>query len=111
MQSASSAANWEGLLQMEKVAPAFEWLLWDALFSKWENVLLLAVSGNVGLLWGPSLRDGEMLSELKIENGILGSSSQILLNEKTLQFMEVEVVSCQSLAFRISAGVNGQLLK
>lgn len=55
------------------------------------------------------------------ENGKLlffGSSCLMLFKEKTLQFMAIEVVCnwshtaiCQSPELRISAGINGQLLK
>lgn len=37
----------QGLSQVEKAVFAFEQLLWDTLFSKQENLLLLAVSWNV----------------------------------------------------------------
>lgn len=48
MKSASaSSANSQGLSQVQKGAPAFEQLLWDAFFSKQANLLLLAVSRNV----------------------------------------------------------------
>lgn len=58
MKSASSA-NLQALLQTEKVAPAFEQLLWDTLFSKHENLLLLTISRNMCMLWDRSLRERE----------------------------------------------------
>lgn len=79
MKSASSA-NLQGLLQIEKVAPAFEWLLWDTLSSKQENLLPLTISGNAsGLFMGrerKASRDdyGKLLT--------LGSSCLMLLKEK-----------------------------
>lgn len=68
MKSASSSANLQGLLQIEKVAPAFEWLLWDTLSSKQENLLLLTISGNVCMLWDCSWGGREKLPEMNTEN-------------------------------------------
>ena len=68
MKSASSSANLQGLLQIEKVAPAFERLLWGTLFLKQENLLLFAISMNVCMHWDCSLREREVLPEMNIEN-------------------------------------------
>lgn len=58
MKNASSA-NLPWLLQIEKVASAFEWLLWNTHFSKQKNLLVLTISRNVCMLWDHSLRERE----------------------------------------------------
>lgn len=119
MKSASSSASLQGLLQIEKVAPAFEWLLWDTLSSKQEKSVTAHYKREC--VYASGLFMGRERKASRDEYGkflTLGSSCLMLLKEKNLRFMVIEVVCnwshtaiCQSLELRISAGISGQLLK